>query len=220
MQTLPFWAHLSDKEKAAISACAQIRKCGQGELVYAKDQECLGLIRMISGTVRVFMLSEEGREIVLYRIPEGDIDVLSASCVVNQIRFETHMVADIDCEILIVPAVCLAQFKESNLAVRCFIYEKLGERFSDVMLLMQNMLFSRMDSRIAKVLMEKAQKTNSKSVYLTHAQIASELNSSREVISRVLKELEKSKMITLGRGVIRIEDISALESLAAINARQ
>ena len=157
-----------------------------------------------SAGLRTFMLSEEGREVVLYRMGEGEIDLLSASCVVNQISFETQMVADIDCTLLVIPATCLAEFKRNNLAVRCFIYEKLGERFSDVMKLMQTMLFTRIDKRIAALLREKAEASGTDEIRITHEEIAALINSSREVVSRTLKEMERSGLLSLGRGRITL----------------
>jgi CRP/FNR family transcriptional regulator len=214
LMELPFWKDLDQDQKEAIAICATIKRYRQGELIYSKDQECLGMIKILSGSVRAFMLSEEGREIVLYRIQPGETDVLSAACVVDQIRFETQMTAETDCEILIIPALCLAVLKGKNLALRCFILEKLGERFSDVMLLMENMLFSPLNKRIAKVLLEQLKETDSKTLFMTHAQLASDLNSSREVISRILKEMEKNDIITLGRGKITVKNLPSLEELA------
>ncbi len=214
LRELPFWKDLAQDEKEAVTFCSNIKKYRQGELIYAKDQECLGMIKILDGSVRAFMLSEEGREIVLYRIRPGETDVLSAACVVDQIRFETQLIAETDCEVLIIPALCLAVIKAKNLAVRCFILEKLGERFSDVMLLMESMLFSRLDSRVAKELYDRSMKSDSNTLLLTHAQLASDLNSSREVISRILKEMENNGMISLGRGKITVKDLPSLQSLA------
>ena len=148
-QNLPFLGYLTDEERLRMEQCAYIRSCAKGSLIYSPEQECLGLVMVLRGEVRAVMLSQEGREIVLYRLKSGDTDVLSASCVVNQITFETQMISDTDCELLIIPAVCLSAFKENNIHVRCFIFEKLGERFSDVMHRMQEMLFTRVDSRLA-----------------------------------------------------------------------
>ena len=107
---LPFWKDLTQPQRDAILNCARIKEYKKGSLIYSPEQECLGLIKLLSGGIRTFMLSEEGREVVLYRMKEGDIDLLSASCVVNQITFETQMIAQSDCSVLIVPAVCLAGF--------------------------------------------------------------------------------------------------------------
>ena len=204
IRTLPFYSDLTQDERVRIENCARIREYKRNSLIYSPEQECLGLIKLLSGSLRTFMLSEEGREVVLYRMGEGEIDLLSASCVVNQISFETQMVADIDCTLLVIPATCLAEFKRNNLAVRCFIYEKLGERFSDVMKLMQTMLFTRIDKRIAALLREKAEASGTDEIRITHEEIAALINSSREVVSRTLKEMERSGLLSLGRGRITL----------------
>ena len=204
IKQLPFWTDLTPSERETILRCARIKEYKSGSLIYSPEQKCLGLIRLLSGGIRTFMLSEEGREVVLYRMKEGDIDLLSASCVVNQITFETQMVAQSDCTVLVVPATCLSEFKRNNLAVRCFIYEKLGERFSDVMKLMQTMLFTRIDKRIAALLLEKSEARSSDSIRITHEEIAAMINSSREVVSRTLKEMERSGLLSLGRGRITL----------------
>ena len=210
LSALPFWGALTAREQETMCACAQIRSYAEGELIYSKEQECLGLIRVLSGAIRTFMLSDEGREVRLYRVDEQDTDVLSASCVMNQITFETQMVADSDCTLLIVPAVCLKTFKENNLHVRCFLFEKLGERFSDVMLNMQAILFTRLDRRIAEELLSRGGTT----VRVTHEQLAGEVNSTREAVSRILKDMERQSLIKLGRGQITLSDPDALRMLA------
>lgn len=209
LSALPFWGALTAREQETMCACAQIRCYAKGELIYSKEQECLGLIRVLSGAIRTFMLSDEGREVRLYRVDKNDTDVLSASCVMSRITFETQMVADENCTLLIVPAVCLKTFKENNLHVRCFLFEKLGERFSDVMLNMQAILFTRLDRRIAEALLSCGDTT----VRITHELLAGEVNSTREAVSRILKDMERQSLIRLGRGQITLIDPEALRRL-------
>ena len=212
LRALPFWDRMTPAEQASALSCAVIRTCPAQTLIYARDQACLGLLRVLSGRARTFMLSEEGREIVLYRMETGDVDVLSASCVVNQITFETQIVADSDCTLLVLPALYLARLKEQNLAVRCFIYETLGQRFSDVMHVMQSMLFDPIDKRLADCLLRRA--NGSREVVATHEQLAGEINSAREVVSRTLKDMERRGLLELGRGRIRLRDQQALRLLS------
>ena len=210
LKTLPFWRSLSLSEQEIMANCAQIRQYQKGELIYSHDQECLGLIKVLSGNIRTFMLSDEGREIVLYRLQSGDTDVLSASCVVNQITFETQMTADTDCRLLIVPAVCQSNFKENNLPVRCFIFEKLGEKFSDVMHQMQKILFTPVDVRLSGAIKDHMEKCGKSEITITHQQLADEINTSREVVSRLLKRMELNGIIHLGRGKIMVANKSRL----------
>ena len=112
--------------------------------------------------------------------------------------------------LLIVPAVCLQHFKERNPYVRCFLFEKLGERFSDVMQEMQAILFTRLDQRIARALLLRGET----SVRITHEQLAGEVNSTREAVSRILKDMERQSLIRLSRGQIVLTDLGALRLLA------
>ena len=206
LKLFPFWQDLTSTEQNTIADRAQIRRYKKDELIYSHDQECLGLIKVLNGNIRTFMLSEEGREVVLYRLEAGDDDVLSASCVVNQITFETQMVADSDCEILILPAVCLSTLKENNLYVRCYIFERLGERFSDVMSQMQKILFTPVEVRLSEAINEHLKQCKGFEITVTHEQLAGEINSSREVVSRILKRMEREGTIILGRGKITVKD--------------
>ena len=206
LKNLPFWQNLSLSEQEIMSNCVQIRRYQKDELIYSHDHECLGLIKVLSGEIRTFMLSDEGREIVLYRLKAGDTDVLSASCVVNQITFETQMVAESNCEILIIPAVYLSNFKENSLYVRCFIFENLGERFSYVMSQMQKILFTPVEVRLSGAIKEHLKQCKGSEITVTHEQLAGEINSSREVVSRILKRMEHEGSIILGRGKITVTD--------------
>ena len=206
LKNLPFWQNLSLSEQEIMSNCVQIRRYQKDELIYSHDHECLGLIKVLSGEIRTFMLSDEGREIVLYRLKAGDTDVLSASCVVNQITFETQMVAESNCEILIISAVYLSNFKENSLYVRCFIFENLGERFSYVMSQMQKILFTPVEVRLSGAIKEHLKQCKGSEITVTHEQLAGEINSSREVVSRILKRMEHEGSIILGRGKITVTD--------------
>ena len=177
-----------------------------GSVIHARDHECLGLIRICRGKVRTYLISPEGREITLYRMKSGELDVLSASCVVNQITFDTQMIAETDVKLLVLPATYLSELKEKNLQVRCFIFEQLSGRFSDVMWTMQQTLFSRLDSRIASYLVEEMEGANSTTLSLTHENIAREINSTREVVTRMLKRFAQENIIKSHRGSIEILD--------------
>lgn len=201
---LPFFADLTPDEQSRLEQCAYIRNYEKGSLIFSPEKECLGLVAVLSGEIRTVMLSQEGREIVLYRLSKNDTDVLSATCVVNQITFETHMISDTDCKLLIIPAVCLSAFKESNINVRCFIFEKLGERFSDVMHRMQDMLFVRVENRVAQAICQRAELSEKSEITVTHEQLANQINSSRKVVSRTLKKMEKQNIVRLRRGKITI----------------
>ncbi len=211
LKEIPFWNNLTKSEKDNLIKFSQIRTYEKGNIIHSRNQECLGLIKVIEGNVRCFMMSEEGREITLYQMKEGDLDVLSASCVLSQITFETQMRAYDDCELLVMPSLYLSELKEKNLIVRCYIFELLSERFSDVMGTIQRILFTRIDSRIALYLTSIAKNNNTNLIKITHEEVAREINTSREVASRILKQLEEEGTIKLQRGSIEIIKMAELE---------
>lgn len=210
---LPFWVHLTAAEQAAARRTAVIRRYEKGQLIYGTDSDCLGMIRMLSGSVRTFLVSEEGREITLFRSHQGEIDVLSASCVLRQITFETQMVAEEDAELMIIGSSLMAKLREENIHVRCFLYELAAERFSTVMWAMQEVLFKRFDQRLAAFLVQEYERTGNEEIRMTHEQIAQNISSAREVVARMLKRFTGDRLVTLRRGVIRLVDIPALRAL-------
>ena len=157
LEQLPFWKNLSQDEKDRTLSLSVIREFEKGNILHATDGDCLGLAMVLSGSVRAYMMSEEGREITLYHIHEGEWDVLTASCIMYQITFDTQMVIEEESRILIVPTTVLARLKEENIFVRSFIYEALTERFSDVMWTIQQILFYGIDQRIAAYLVHRAE---------------------------------------------------------------
>ena len=129
---LPFWSSLTERERETVQRSAVTRRYEKGALIHDGGSECLGLVLVLSGELRTYLLSDEGREVTLFRLYAGDLCVLSASCVISQITFDTQMTAQRDTEVLIIPANIVAMLKEQNLAVRCCLYELATARFSIV----------------------------------------------------------------------------------------
>ena len=138
---LPFWSSLAEHEMETLRRSAFVRHYKKGAFVHSSDNECLGMLLILSGEIRTYLLSDEGREVTLFRLYPGELCVLSASCVISQITFDTQMTAGMDTDVLIIPANVIAALKEKNLYVRCFLYELATKRFSDVMWAMQQIMF-------------------------------------------------------------------------------
>lgn len=214
LEKMPFWSALSSADRNRILSASYLRTYEQGSVIHTQDGDCLGLLYLREGDIRTSMLSDEGREITLYHLREGDYDVLSASCVVNQITFDTHMTAARRCSILIVPASTLSVFKASNVHVRCFIFETLSMRFSDVMWTMQQTLFMRVDQRLAAYLLEKWEENASDTeLAVTHEQIAQEINTAREVVARMMRNFAADGLVEGRRGKIVIKDADGLRRI-------
>ena len=213
LNKLPFWASLTEQEKEILRKSAVIRRYEKGSFIHSSDRDCLGMLFIISGEIRTYILSDEGREITLFRLYPNDLCVLSASCVISQISFDTQMTARQDTEVLIIPPNITALLKEQNISVRCFLYEQATERFSEVMWAMQQILFKGLDQRLSAFLVEECERTNSNAVRMTHEQIARNISSAREDVARMLKQFTLDALVELKRGEIIIKDTDGLKRL-------
>lgn len=213
LERLPFWKLLTDSEKELVQQNAVIRLYKKGTRVYSSERECLGMLFVLQGEMRTYLLSEEGREVTLFRIYPNDLCVLSASCVISQISFDTQMSAQKDTEALIIPPNIVLFLKEKNLSVRCFLYELATKRFSDVMWAMQQILFKRLDQRLALFLMQESQRLGTDTIHMTHEQIAQQISSAREAVARMLKQFSEDGLVVLKRGAIRLLDQKGLKAL-------
>lgn len=210
---LPFWTSLTEQEKEILRKSAVIRRYEKGSFIHSSDRDCLGMLFILSGEIRTYILSDEGREITLFRLYPNDLCVLSASCVISQISFDTQMTARQDTEVLIIPPNITALLKEQNISVRCFLYEQATERFSEVMWAMQQILFKGLDQRLAAFLVEECERTNSNAVRMTHEQIARNISSACEAVARMLKQFTQDGLVELKRGEIIIKDTDGLKRL-------
>lgn len=213
LERLPFWKLLTDSEKELVQQNAVIRLYKKGTRVYSSERECLGMLFVMQGEMRTYLLSEEGREVTLFRIYPNDLCVLSASCVISQISFDTQVSAQKDTEALMIPPNIVLLLKEKNLSVRCFLYELATKRFSDVMWAMQQILFKRLDQRLALFLMQESQRLGTDTIHMTHEQIAQQISSAREAVARMLKQFSEDGLVELKRGAIRLLDQKGLKAL-------
>ncbi len=213
---LPYWESLSDAEKNAVSRAAVIRKYSAGSILYGGVEtatSCLGMVFVISGEVRAYIVSDEGREITLFRVGAGDGCILSASCLLSQISFETQLVVSKAAEIMIIPSSVFGRLTEQNIYVRCYMLEVAAERFSAVVRVMESLIFKSFDQRLAGFLLSECKKTGSNELHMTQAQIAENVNSAREVVARMLKQFSADGLIEVGRGIVILKDIARLEKI-------
>ena len=175
--------------------------------------ECTGIILVRSGCLRVYMVSEDGKEITLYRLFSGDVCILTASCVLNSITFDVFVDAEENSECYIVGGSAFERVSENNPDIKIFALETAVSRFSDVMWVMQQILFMSMDKRLAIFLWDEAARTGSDTIALTHEQIAKYIVSAREVVSRILKYFSSEGIVEVSRKGIKILDKKRLKEL-------
>ena len=192
---------------------ATLNQYAKGTSIHDAELSCIGLLYVKKGSLRVYMMSEDGREITLYRIQQGEICVLSASCVLNSITFDVHVDTVEDCELIQICSVTLSKLMDENVHVEVFAYKLIAERFSDVMWTMQQILFMSFDRRLAIFLLDEAASSGSDEIHMTHEQIARFMGSAREVVTRMLKYFSSEGLVHLSRGSVKILDRAKLRAL-------
>lgn len=212
----PFWEKLNTAEKDKLILGAACRNYPKGSLVHSASERCLGILLVRTGQLRVYMESEEGRDITLYRLEPGEFCALTASCFMSEITFEVLVDAEQDCQVLLLNPSVFNQIASDNIYAQNFLYKQTASRFSDVMWAMQQILFLSFDRRLALFLLEEQKKTGSSVIAMTHEQIAKYVGSAREVVSRMLKYFEEEGLVKISRGKIQILNTDALEMLADI----
>lgn len=210
---IPFWEHLSYDEKEKILNNATLVSYKKGESVHSGNDDCIGILLVKRGQLRTYLLSEDGRDVTLYRLFEGEICILSASCVLDAITFDVFIDAEEDTDLLLINASTFKELTDNNIYVRCFGYEVAATRFSEVMWAMQQILFMRADKRLAIFLYDETTKNKTDQVNLTHAEIARYMGSAREVVTRLLKYFAGEGIVSLSRGGVKILDKKKLQSL-------
>ena len=211
--SFPFGGNLSESDKIDLmngAGCAEFQK---GQTIH-NGTVCTGIIFVKSGCLRVYILSEEGKEITLYRIFPGDVCVLSASCIMDSINFEVQVDAEENSRCCILSPGSYLRVAERNPEMKVFLLEKTVSRFSEVLWVMQQILFMSFDKRLAIFLLSETEKNGSAEIKLTHEQIAKYMGSAREVVSRMLKYFSSEGIVELSRGGVTVLDFDALRDLA------
>lgn len=212
-EVLPFWNDISKSDRDIICQ-------NSFDIVYPKGtnihngNECSGVIFVRSGSLRLYIMSESGKDITLYRLHKGDMCMLSASCVLKTITFDVFVDAEEDSECYVISGSSFAEVLSRNPQMKIFALETAVSRFSDVMWVMQQILFMSIDKRLAVFLLDESARINSDIITLTHEQIARYMGSAREVVSRMLKYFANEGIVELSRKGIKILDKKRLRKSA------
>lgn len=210
---LDFWDKLDAVEINLLESNITKVYYHKGTNIHSTESECIGVLLIKRGEFRVYILSEDGREITLYRLSQGDICILSASCVLNSITFDVHIEAEVETEAYLINIGTFSKISRQNVYVENFAYRNTIERFSDVMWAMEQILFMSLDKRLAIFLLDEITKTNTTELQITQEQIAKYIGSAREVVSRMLKVFQSQGILEQSRGSIHILDKSLLKRL-------
>ena len=210
----PFWEQLTKEEQDMLCRYTRPVKYQKGARVHSSTESCVGILLLRTGQLRAYLLSEDGRDITLYRLFGGEVCILSASCVMDAVNFDLYIDAEEDTEAYCISAGIFRRLMQQNVYVRCYAYQMTAERFSDTMWTMQQVLFMSVDRRLAIFLTDELAKTGGEDVRLTHDQIARYMGSAREVVSRMLKYFAQEGWVKLYRGGVQVLDRKKLQQIA------
>ena len=211
--TFPFYSSLSDTDKNTLIRSSQYVKFSKADNVH-NGNDCTGVILVLKGSLRLYMLSDEGKEITLYRLFAKDMCMLSASCVLSAITFDVFVDAEEESECVVIGGCALEDISNRYKEAKIFVLETALSRFSDVMWVMQQILFMSMDKRLAIFLLDESANTKSDIIHLTHEQIAKYMASAREVVTRMLKYFSNEGLVDSSRKGIKLLDKKRLRALA------
>lgn len=211
---IPGWGQLTPAQQTRLSEAARPRAFSAGELIHNGDADCVGLLLVKSGRLRVFILSEDGREITLYRLLPGEICLFSASCMMPQIAFAVTVTAEAPSEVLVLPPDVYKAVMEESAPLANFTNELIAARFSDVMWLIEQILWKSFDRRLAAFLLAEAKLEHSATLHLTHEAIANHMGTAREVVTRMLRYFQGEGWVKLARGTLQLTDEPSLRALA------
>ena len=208
----PIYNKLSKKDQETLSANAMLRKVPQGTIVHNGGADCLGLLVIRSGQLRAYISSDEGREITIYRLFERDICLFSASCIMQNIQFDITISAEKETEFWVIPPKFYKELMARDVEVANYTNDIMATRFTELMWLVEQIMWKSFDKRLAKFLVEEYYLEGAV-LKMTHEQVASHLGTAREVVTRMLKYFQTEGMVKLTRGSIQIVDEVRLSDL-------
>ena len=210
----PIWNKLTAIQKQKISGSAVERTVKKGTMLHNGSMDCTGLLIVRRGQLRAYILSDAGREISLYRLFDLDICLFSASCILHSIQFEVTIEAEKETDLIVIPAEVYKGILEESAPAANFMNEIMASRFSEVMWLLEQILWKSFDKRLAGFLLEEAALEGTDSLKITHEIIGSHLGNPREVVTRMLRYFQSEGMIRLSRGTVEITDPEKLRRIS------
>lgn len=215
LKRLPFWNKLSEVQRTLLESSVREHTYEKGSILHRGSLDCVGLFLVLSGQLRVYTISEEGRELTLYRLFAEEMCLFSASCIIRGLQFDAMVSAVEHTRVLHIPSPVYGALMEEALPVASYTSELMAMHFSEIMWRMDQILNKKLDVRLAALLLEEARLGHSDTLSITHEQLANHLGSAREVVTRMLKHFQKEGVLRVGRGSIELLDMATLRDLAA-----
>ena len=210
----PIWDKLNPDQQERIRSTSILHSVRGGTMLHNGGPDCLGLLLVKTGQLRAYMLSEEGREVTISRFFEMDMCLFSASCVMKNMQFDVFIEAEKDSEIWVIPACLYQNLMDESLPLSTYSRDLITNHFSEVMWLMEQIMWRSFDKRLAGFLVEESRIEETDSLKITHEKIAAHMGTAREVVTRMLRWFQSEGMVRLTRGTVELTDKKALQKLA------
>jgi len=213
-RVLPILEHADQGLLREFQQKAFYARIPEGHDVFVEGDRADAIALLISGVVRVYKIGETGREITLYRFGNGESCILTANAILSQKNFPAIATVEKQAEAVMIPAETFRDWVQRYNLWREFVFDLLSDRLSSVIEIVEEVAFRRMDERVATFLSERLGQSDS--IQITHQEIAAELGSSREVISRILEDFSALGIISVSRGMIKVLDLEALQTRSVV----
>ena len=209
----PIWNKLTPQQQERIRSVTVLQNFPAGTMLHDGGANCLGLLLVRSGQLRAYMLSEEGREVTICRFFEMDLCLFSAACVMPNMHTPVFVEAEKDSEIWVIPACLYQNLMDESLPLSNYSHNLITNHFSDLMWLMEQIMWKSFDKRLAEFLLEESAVEGSASLKITHEKIANHMGTAREVVTRMLRYFQSEGLVVLTRGTVELTDIKKLQQL-------
>ena len=214
-KVFPIWDKLTAAQQERLASVSEFQKVKSGTVLHDGSPECMGMLLVCSGQLRAYILSEEGREVTICRFFEMDICLFSASCVMPNMQFDVFIEAEKDTEIWVIPACLYQNLMDESLALSNYSHNLITNHFSEVMWLMEQIMWKSFDKRLAGFLLEEAALEGTDTLKITHEKIANHMGTAREVVTRMLRYFQSEGMVKLTRGTVDITNEKQLSKLSS-----
>lgn len=210
---IPVWEKLTPQQQEAIVQSASIRTVPKGTVLQRSGEECIGILLIRSGQLRSYLLSDDGREITLYRLFDRDVCLFSASCMLQSIQFDVTIEAEKDTELWVIPAEVAGNIIKESAPASNYVNELMASHFSEVMWLVEQILWKSFDKRLAAFLLEESALERTNTLTITHEMIGKHLGTAREVVTRMLRYFQNEGLVEVNRGHVILVDEKRLRDL-------
>ena len=214
-QFFPIWDKLTSEQQNRILSVTDLHRIKSGTVIHDGSPDCLGMLLVRSGQLRAYLLNEEGREVTICRFFEMDICLFTAACVMPNMQFDIFIEAEKDSEVWVIPACLYKNLMDESLVIANYSHDLITNHFSELMWLMEQIMWKSFDKRLAKFLLEESAVEDTNSLRITHEKIANHMGTAREVVTRMLRYFQSEGMVKLNRGTVDITDRKRLERLQA-----